>query len=108
MRRYVGFPLSILAAIILSGCATIPLMAGRYHNAEEIAGTAGFERSYITSGNFTLTVYARIERPQGPVTIYVEGDGLAYRDRSRVSMDPTPTDPVALKLAALDPSPNVA
>ena len=108
MYRYIRRSIFILAAVVLSGCATIPILAGRYHNAEEIARTAGFERSYIKSGNFTLTIYTRIDKPQDPVTIYIEGDGLAYLNRSRVSMDPTPANPIALKLAALDPAPNVA
>ena len=108
MYRYTRFSVSLLAAIMISGCATIPLIANRYNDAEEIARSARFERSYIKSGDFTLTVYTRIDKPQDPVTIYIEGDGLAYRDRTRVSMDPTPTNHVALKLAAIDPSSNVA
>ncbi len=108
MYRAVRFFALILTAIALSGCATIPLMANRYNNAEEIARSARFERSYIKSGNFTLTVYTRIDAPQDPVTIYIEGDGLAYLNRSRISMDPTPANPVALKLAIVDPSRNVA
>ena len=98
----------ILASIILSGCATIPILANRYNDADQIAQDAGFQRSYIKSGNFTLTVYTRIGKTQEPATIYIEGDGLAYLNRSRISMDPTPTNPVALKLATLDPSQNVA
>lgn len=108
MYRYARLCLGILAAVILSGCATTQLMAGRYRNAEDIAVSAGFERSYVKSGNFTLTVYTRIDKPQDPITIYIEGDGFAYRDRSRASIDPTPTSPIALQLAAIDPSPNVA
>jgi len=108
MYRHLRFYLGILAAIILSGCATTQLMAGRYNNAEDIAASAGFERSYIKSGNFTLTVYTRINKSGDPVTIYIEGDGFAYRDRARVSIDPTPINPVALQLAATDPAPNIA
>lgn len=39
--------------------------------------------------------------------IYIEGDGLAYMSRNRYSPDPTPTDPVALRLATADPSQDV-
>ncbi|CCQ72510.1 alpha/beta fold hydrolase [Magnetospira sp. QH-2] len=33
------------------------------------------------------------------MTIYIEGDGVAYISRSRPSTDPTPDDPIALRLA---------
>lgn len=98
----------ILISVMLSGCATVPILTNRYNDADQIAQDAGFQRSYIKSGNFTLTAYTRIGKSQDPVTIYIEGDGLAYLNRSRISMDPTPTNPVALKLATLDPSQNVA
>lgn len=42
------------------------------------------------------------------LTIYIEGDGRAFVSRRRVSVDPTPRDPVALKLAAADPAASVA
>ena len=108
MYRYIKFFVTVFTIVIISGCATIPLIANRYNNAEEIAQSARFERSYIKSDNFTLTVYSRIENPGNPIVIYVEGDGFAYRDRFRVSIDPTPTDPVAMRLAATDPSSNIA
>ena len=108
MYRHARLSAILLAAIIISGCATIPLIDNRYNAAEEIARTARLERSYIKSGSFTLTVFSRIEKPGDPVTIYIEGDGFAYRDRFRISMDPTPINSVALHLAAIDPSPNVA
>ena len=108
MDRRTALYIVVLGTFILSGCATIPLVSGRYQNAEEIARLARFERSYIKSGNFTLTVYTHIDKPHDPITIYVEGDGFAYRDRFEASIDPTPVNPVALCLAAADPSSNVA
>lgn len=41
------------------------------------------------------------------LVVYIEGDGSAWRSRSRVSSDPTPDDPVALRLALRDPAPGV-
>ena len=35
--------------------------------------------------------------------VYIEGDGFAWRRNSVLSSDPTPKNPVALKLAARDP-----
>ena len=39
--------------------------------------------------------------------IYVEGDGLAWIDRFTISSDPTPSDPLAFKLALIDQNENV-
>jgi dienelactone hydrolase len=45
--------------------------------------------------------------PGKDLHVYIEGDGYAWVTRHRVSGDPTPRRPVALELAAEDPSPNV-
>ncbi|MCW5698528.1 MAG: alpha/beta hydrolase [Rhodospirillales bacterium] len=41
------------------------------------------------------------------LVVYIEGDGRAWPSRRRPPPDPTPDDPVALKLAANDPAPSV-
>ena len=42
-----------------------------------------------------------------PVTFYLEGDGNAWITRTRPSPNPTPRDPIGLRLAARDRSANV-
>ena len=41
------------------------------------------------------------------VNIYIEGDGRAWLNKNRPSLDPTPKNSLALKLAEIDPAPNV-
>jgi hypothetical protein len=41
------------------------------------------------------------------LTIYIEGDGASWVDRFTPSSDPTPTDPLAFKLALIDGGENV-
>ncbi|WP_096700832.1 alpha/beta hydrolase [Magnetospirillum sp. 15-1] len=101
-RRTVSF-LVVLALAALSGCATLD----RDANADAIAGPAGMQRMIIKTDLFVLTTFARIRDPGRPVTIYVEGDGLAWLSRTEPSQDPTPREALGLQLAALDPSPNV-
>lgn len=98
-------PLMTLAATIsaLAGCATLD----RDTNADSIARPVGLTRMLIKTDPFMLTTFARIGDPNRPVTIYIEGDGLAWLSRSEVSLDPTPREAMGLQLAALDPSPNV-
>ncbi|MEE4355147.1 MAG: hypothetical protein V2I97_01680 [Desulfococcaceae bacterium] len=39
--------------------------------------------------------------------VYIEGDGSAWKNRHTLSDDPTPRDPTGLRLALLDPAPNI-
>ena len=43
----------------------------------------------------------------GQLVVYIEGDGNAWRRRSEISDDPTPQDPVGLRLALRDPAAGV-
>lgn len=92
-----------LALPALAGCATID----RDANADGIAAPAGLKRMVIKTDPFTLTTFAHIRDPGQPVTVYIEGDGLAWLSRSEVSLDPTPREAMGLALAATDPAPNV-
>jgi hypothetical protein len=95
--------LVLIAAAALGGCATFD----RLGEADSIAKPANLTRAQVSTATFVLTTFSRRRDPQAPVTVYVEGDGLAWLSRSEVSPDPTPRNPVGLKLAALDPSENV-
>lgn len=55
-----------------------------------------------------MAAFTRFSDLTQPISIYIEGDGLAWITRTQVSNDPTPRTPIGLKLAALDPAPNVA
>lgn len=94
--------------LTLSGCAT----AGRFitpeHTAEIIARDNGLAKEYITSGCFVLLTYSRFDAPADILRVYIEGDGKAWKTRRRLSDDPTPSNPVALGLAASDRSSRVA
>ena len=43
----------------------------------------------------------------GRMVVYVEGDGRGWLTRSEISDDPTPSNPIALRLALRDPSPGL-
>jgi pimeloyl-ACP methyl ester carboxylesterase len=76
-------------------------------NAAGIAASAGLRRMDIRTGTFDLVAYVRFAA--APVLrVYIEGDGHAWMRRDTPSEDPTPWNPVALDLAAVDPAPSVA
>ena len=77
------------------------------HEADTLAGAAGLQHEIVPTRAFQITIYARLSQPDQPVTFYFEGDGNAWLTRTRPSPNPTPRNPIGLRLAALDPSPNV-
>jgi hypothetical protein len=104
MRRfYLSF--LFLSCFWMIGCAAVTV--SKNDTAKALAASAHMESHEIPAGRFLLTSYARIDHPELPTTIYIEGDGQAWLSRFEPSRDPTPTDPVALRLAVLDPAPNV-
>lgn len=98
--------LSLFIVVALAGCAAVT-GNGRAELARDIATPVGLYPRVVPAGGFDLTLYSRITAPGAGAVIYIEGDGLAWRGRRTPSTDPTPTNPIALRLAALDPSANV-
>jgi hypothetical protein len=90
------------------GCTSLGPFADRYEAADRIAAAGGLTKMFIETKGFTLTVYKRFSGPGEHLTVYIEGDGSAWLSRTLLSDDPTPSMPLALELAALDPAPNVA
>ena len=80
---------------------------GRDATAAGIAQAAGLDAGTSMGAAFDLQIYRRDDGRAGPLVVYIEGDGLAYLDARTPSSDPTPLDPLALRLAAADPGPAV-
>jgi predicted esterase len=95
----------LLAA--LGACAGVPDPAIRRHDALALAAPGGFTSLSPTRGGVPVFILAHAG-PGEDIVVYIEGDGLAYRDRHTPSPDPTPVDPLALRLALLDPAPKRA
>lgn len=92
--------------LFLAGCASSE-MSARQNLAQSLAQSAGMSEQRITTDSFTITSFQRIRDPNQPVTFYIEGDGFAAAARNRISINPTPRDPLALRLAVKDTSANV-
>lgn len=98
--------LALMATTALLSCTNQPQM--REEVAKRISAPAWMIEREITADPFVLTSYERMHENYAPATVYIEGDGLAWLSRNSASLDPTPTNPVALNLAAMDKSRNVA
>jgi len=107
MKKY----LSILLIIILlwaSPAYSISYLTDGTRQVDKIARDAGFKKQRINTSDFILTAYAKIDNISDILTIYIEGDGFAFSSRRMLSSNPTPKDPIALKLATKDPYTNIA
>jgi len=102
--------IGLIGAVFLAGC--IPITTGfrlqREKIAQRLASPARLLPRTIAASPFILTTYERMHSRHAPANVYIEGDGKAWLSKKRVSGDPTPTNPVALHLAAYDNAKNVA
>ena len=96
----------VTMAVYLSGCGARSVHE-RSQLADSIAQQAGFQSVTIPTKTFKLVGYHRFRTNSPDIIVYIEGDGFAWLDRYTISRNPTPLNPVALKLATVDESENV-
>lgn len=99
----------LLLALACFACSTIPSPEQRRQLADELAALHGWQATRLPAENFSLIAY-HAERfvPAERLTVYIEGDGFAWISPSQPSSDPTPRDPLALRLALVQPEGNAA
>lgn len=111
-----GFPVFfvVLSLAVLVGCASAPTGLHRRAMADAVAAGQHWQKVEIEASPYTLTSYLP-ENPEGSgqiedniLTVYIEGDGFAWSSPSRISSDPTPIDPIGLRLALAHPVGKVA
>lgn len=74
-----------------------------------LAAQAGWQPVRLHTRLFTLAAYLPAQpHKAGTLTVYIEGDGLAWISRSQASQNPTPGNPTALELALRHPDSAVA
>ena len=95
--------LLFLFFIFLSGCSVRPGV----ESVSSVFSQSGFSAYQIQAEPFILTSYERVVRNATVAHVYIEGDGRAWLSKNRPSLDPTPKNPLAFKLAQLDPAENV-
>ncbi len=97
--------LCIASLVLLSACQSG--RSERINTAYDIARSGNLIDRRVDVGNFLITTFERATEKNAPANIYIEGDGLAWLGRRTPSQDPTPINPVALRLAAADNERNV-
>lgn len=89
------------STLLLVGCASYSVEE-RISRAEQLATTHNFSKLDIRTNTFDLTAFVGPQKRRGVLHVYIEGDGFAWVTQQQPSRNPTPIDPVALKLAVLD------
>jgi hypothetical protein len=101
---YTGALCCLLALAGASGCSTLRVEGGVPAPVLQQAREGNFVEARLHAGSFDLTTFARLPPHSAELHVYIEGDGQAYSTRYSLSEDPTPEDPIALKLALRDPA----
>jgi hypothetical protein len=91
----------IIVNVFITSCAS------KLAKAKTIAINVGLESEIIHTSDYKIQSFYHFSKKGGPLTIYVEGDGQAWLNRTEPSNNPTPRNPLALRLAAIDRGPNV-
>lgn len=99
----------LFLTLLISACMTVPSADRRKNTAEQLASQHAWHKQLIETSSFDLMSFLPNNFIKNSVlTIYIEGDGLAWLSSHKPSTDPTPINPVSLKLALHHPSSNVA
>mgnify|MGYP002622330811 CR=1 FL=1 len=90
--------------LLLNACNSLP---SRLQNTENLANTNGFKQKTYSTEYFSIASYQRLSSASDVISVFIEGDGLAWRNKHRISNNPTPENPLALKLAVNDGADNI-
>ncbi len=90
-----------IAMITLSSCISSDIES-RINLANNIASQNELLKNNIKTRLFNFIIYEKVNKQGALATIYIEGDGLAWLNRSTPSRNPTPRNPVGLRLASSD------
>ncbi len=99
--------MSVLLSFLLGACAYFD-REGQREALFKAAQADAWTSATVPAPPFTLFTMSKGGKPSPVLTVYIEGDGRAWLNRTTPSDDPTPERPVALRLAVADSAPNVA
>lgn len=95
---------TLIGCVLLCSCTHWPSPHERKMQADQLA--AGWQAQVYPTSYFSLMTYQPAAGNKADnLTIYIEGDGFACVSASSPSLNPTPINPLALKLALKDPGP---
>lgn len=98
--------LFLLSVLFLPGCQRYLIDPSQ--SARSWVRDAGWSETRFVVPPFRLVGFFRVTPgAETPLHVYIEGDGRAWPSRRQPPDDPTPANPVALRLALADGAPNI-
>jgi hypothetical protein len=92
-----------MSAFLALAAALVCACANSSRRADTLASSQGFKKQIEIGDGFRHVVYRNTAPTQGAMLhVYIEGDGTPYWRPDIVAVDPTPHDPLMLRLMALD------
>ena len=103
------YTIILTIALLSSGCVSKLSPKVRQQTADTVAQAGNLVQQKIATDDFLLTTYQRFDATSDnkQMVVYIEGDGMAWISRDQLSSNPTPVQPIALKLASIDTNVNV-
>lgn len=105
MRKYFSLSFTLVASLLFIGCGhKIPTPQERTQNIQNLTKSSKLSNHIYKTSLFNIAAYTTDLRSCSGknIHVYIEGDGLAWISSRRVSDDPTPVNPLGLKLALQD------
>lgn len=105
MQSKVKFFLVFVLIIVFSGCSfSVPSLNERTALANNLIKNKDIHKKIYKTEKFNIYSYKTNLQNCSNINLFIEGDGLAWLTRTIISSDPTPTNPIALKLMLKDKS----
>lgn len=103
MNKGLWFFVSVI--LFMTGCShTIPTPQERKATAFSLTQNRNLQEHIYRTGYFDLFSYQTSLDGCKNISVFIEGDGLAWVTKSTVSSDPTPINPIGLKQMLKDSS----
>lgn len=101
------FYLFVIVTLIIS-CVHVPSAQQRRIFADQLVTNHQWQAQQIVTSHFDLMSYQLQHYPKDTLlSVYIEGDGLAWLNKNTLSTDPSPITPIGLELALNQPEGNV-
>src|SRR5574344_485855 len=105
-NRYVCIILLNISVLFFTACSNkIPSLNERKDLAYSLINDKNIIQQDINTNQFNLFSFQKISNScKDSIKVYIEGDGLSWISRNTISSNPTPINPLALKLMLQDNS----
>ncbi len=98
-----SFSLFLFVVLFFSACSSIATVEERISTSNELIKKRHIKKEVLHTNIFSLYSLQKASSCN-TLRVYIEGDGLSWLSRTRVSNNPTPINPLAMKLFLKDKS----